>query len=130
MRYSRLAGLILLTFGTATSAVAAAPDEASSMTDETITVVALLVAKPGQEERVAKELQALLAPTRAEKGCIHYDMHRALDDPTRFLFYENWQSEADLQAHLASPHIEAWFELSKELLAQPIEITRWKKDDS
>jgi quinol monooxygenase YgiN len=77
------------------------------------------------KQRVRRELAALLEPTRAEKGCINYDMHQALTDPALFLFHENWTSAADLDAHLASPHIQRWIRLADELLAEPIEITRW-----
>ncbi len=94
-----------------------------------LTVVARIKAKPGMEEKVDEELVKLLAPTRREKGCLHYDMHRSLDDKSLFLFYESWASEEDLKKHLQSPHIRAWFQLSRELLAEPIEITRWKKAD-
>lgn len=92
-----------------------------------VTVVALLVAKAGEERRVLQELENLLADTRAEKGCINYDLHRDPDDARKFLFYENWESEDDLEAHLGSAHIAAWFELSKEVLSEPIQITRWVK---
>ena len=95
----------------------------------TLTVIAKLKAKPGMEARVKAELTKLLAPTRKEKGCLNYDMHQSLSDKALFLFHENWESEEHLKAHLDSPHIRAWFNLSKELLAEPIEITRWRKAD-
>ncbi|MBI3466660.1 MAG: extracellular solute-binding protein [Planctomycetes bacterium] len=94
-----------------------------------LTVVARIKAKPGMEAKVKQELVKLLAPTRREKGCINYDMHQSVNDKSLFLFYENWESEEDLKKHLESPHIQAWFKLSGELLAEPIEITRWKKAD-
>lgn len=90
-----------------------------------VTVVALIRAKPGAEQRVEQELRALLEPTRAEKGCINYDMHRSTTDPARFMFHENWDSEDDLNVHLQSAHIQRWIGLADELLAEPIEISRW-----
>ena len=41
----------------------------------TLTIVAKLTAVAGQEEFLAKQLSTLVAPTRAEKGCIQYDLH-------------------------------------------------------
>lgn len=93
----------------------------------TLTVIARLKAKAGMEDRVAQELQKLLALTRVERGCINYDMHRSRTDPTLFLFHENWTSEADLDTHLQSPHIQNWIRLADTLLAEPIEITRWTR---
>src|SRR5262245_10473612 len=97
------------------------------MAESQVTVIACIKARPGQEDRVRQELLALLAPTRVEKGCVNFDMHQALNDPGLFLFHENWTSERDLDAHLQSPHIQRWITVSRDLLAEPIEITRLKR---
>ena len=92
---------------------------------ESLIVIAHIRAKPGQESRVRKILQGLLAPTRAEAGCINYDLHQSHPDPALFVFYENWASEAQLDAHSKSPHIQSLREVAGEFLAAPIEITKW-----
>lgn len=96
------------------------------MSDQ-LTVVAQMRAKPGRELRLREELERLLAPTRAEKGCINYDLHRSLEAPTLFMFHENWASEVDLDAHLRSPHLQALLRLMPELIDGQIEITKWEK---
>ncbi len=95
------------------------------MTNSYVTVIARIKAKPGMEGRVRQELLKLLAPTRSEPGCINYDMHQAVDDPSTFLFHENWATEDDLQKHLQTPHLRSWFAQSTTLLAEPVEISRW-----
>ena len=92
-----------------------------------VTVVVHLKAKPGQEERVKQELVKLLEPTRIEKGCINYDMHQGLNDPSLFLFHENWTSEEDLKTHFESPHIKHWLAVADELLAEPLDLKLWKR---
>jgi quinol monooxygenase YgiN len=72
-----------------------------------LTIVATIRARPGHEEAVLEGLRGLVAPTRAEEGCAHYDLHRDLEDPRRFVFHETWESEAHLARHLQSPHIVA-----------------------
>ena len=67
------------------------------MSAKTVTVVATFHAKPGQEAELKKALIALVAPTRQEKGCLNYDLHVSAEDPTKFLFHENWTSKADLR---------------------------------
>ena len=94
--------------------------------NEQVTVVARIRAKPGLEGRVRGELYKLLAPTRAEAGCINYDMHESPVDPRDFLFYENWTSAEHLDAHLKSPHIKAWFDLAAQLLEANVDIARWR----
>ena len=60
------------------------------MSSGKLTVVARFKAKPGKEEQVKRELLKLLAPTRAETGCLNYDLHESLGNPAEFLFHENW----------------------------------------
>ena len=94
-----------------------------------VTVVAQIRAKPGREPEVKQALLALCGPTRAEKGCINYDLHQALEDPGFFLFLENWASKADLDAHSQSAHLQAWRKLAAELLVEPPKVTRWSEID-
>ncbi|MSP41150.1 MAG: antibiotic biosynthesis monooxygenase [Deltaproteobacteria bacterium] len=94
-----------------------------------VTVVVCVKAKPETKTQAYEALQKLLAPTRLEKGCINYDMHVAKDDDSVFLFHENWISESDMNNHLAAPHIQRIFELAPALLAEPIELTLWRKVD-
>ena len=94
--------------------------------DGTLTVIAHVSAKPGQESRVQQVLEGLLAPTRAEAGCINYDLRQSQTNPALFVFYENWKSEAHLEAHARSAHIQAFRKLAEEILAEPVEITKWK----
>lgn len=93
----------------------------------TLTVVAVLKAKPGQETALRQELLALIPTTRQEPGCINYDLHQAVDQPGHFLFHENWTSKKDLDDHLARPHLTAFLAKANELLAEPPQITLWEK---
>jgi quinol monooxygenase YgiN len=67
-------------------------------------------------------LAAQIAPTRAEPGCTNYDFHVDAEDPNAFMFYENWRSRADLEAHLKMPHLAPLRSRVDELLASPVEI--------
>lgn len=80
-----------------------------------LTVVAEILAKPGCEQRLREELLRLIEPTRAEEGCLQYDLHESTEQPGRFLFYENWTSRAALDRHLATPHLERLSALLAEL---------------
>jgi quinol monooxygenase YgiN len=83
-----------------------------------VQVLAVLIAKPGQENALATLLQGLVAPTRAEQGVLFYDLHQDREDPARFVFFEGWASQAALDAHNASPHLLALQEQLPALLAQ------------
>ena len=97
------------------------------MASQTVTVVVRLNAKPGKNAQARQELFSLLAPTRAEQGCINFDMHEAPNDPSMFLFHENWTSENDLKRHFKTLHLKRWIKLAETLLAEPLERTRWRK---
>ncbi|ARC56192.1 Putative monooxygenase [Frondihabitans sp. 762G35] len=80
-------------------------------------VVAVITAKPGQEETVRAALEALVAPTRAEEGCLAYSLSVSQADPTVFVTVERWRSQADLDAHVDSPHLKAALVAAGEALA-------------
>jgi quinol monooxygenase YgiN len=92
-----------------------------------VTVIAFHRAKPGKEQALRDALLAVCGPTRAEKGCLNYDLHVSPDDQGLLVFHENWASKADLDAHLASPHIDAFRAIAGDLLAEPPNITLWSE---
>ena len=97
------------------------------MNAKPLTVVAHLRARLGQENAVRQELLSLVAPSRRDVGCISYDLHQALDNPTLFLFHENWVSKADLDAHLQKPDLQAVLGRVGQMLAEPPNITLWEQ---
>lgn len=72
-----------------------------------LALIAKIDALPGHEDVVEAALLALVNPTLAENGCIQYDLHRDLEVPGRFMFYEIWATRGDWEAHNASPHVAA-----------------------
>lgn len=80
-------------------------------------VIAVIEAKPGSESEVKAALQDLVTATRAEEGCISYDLKVAADKPTTFVTVEKWRSQADLDAHMQSAHIAKAFEVAGEHMA-------------
>jgi len=58
-------------------------------------------------ESVQAILIALVEPTRRESGCIQYELLQNQEDLTNFVFVEEWENEALLNAHLDSPHINS-----------------------
>ena len=84
-----------------------------------IKVVAHVTALQGHQEHVKGVLLGLLGPTRAEPGCRFYDLHVGAD-PQVFTFIEAWDSDDDLDLHLASDHIqEALVALRPHLAGSP-----------
>ena len=95
------------------------------MSKEQVTVVAEFWAKDGCAGALRDELVAMLKPTRAEEGCINYDLHEIADEDGRFLFYENWTSEELLRKHLGSAHICKYRENTADLIAEK-RVQAWR----
>ncbi|MBQ4889052.1 antibiotic biosynthesis monooxygenase [Shewanella sp. MMG014] len=70
-----------------------------------LTIVANIIAKADKVELVKAELVKLIDVTRAEEGCINYDLHQDNENPAHFLFYENWQSRELWQTHMNNTHL-------------------------
>ncbi len=82
----------------------------------TLPVVAIFVAKPGLEEKLETLLRSVVEPTLLEEGCISYQVNRDIANPRRFVFTEEWQSKADLDRHLAAPHLRMLSQQVPELI--------------
>lgn len=94
---------------------------------EILTIVAHIKAEPGLEERMQQDLLSLLAPTRAESGCITFDLLVDTTDPTVFVLYENWKDQAALDAHFQQPYVKQVLKAYEETLAEPIEVLSLRK---
>lgn len=72
-------------------------------------------------------LEALIAPTAKEAGCINYDLHQGVEDPAFFALYENWESGEALDAHLAAPHLQEFVGRMDDLLDGGLQISRLRR---
>ena len=96
-----------------------------------IYVVATLTIKPGTLEALRTPAAACVAATRAEDGCVSYELFESLDDPQRLVFVERWASPEALSAHARTPHVLAWREASApHLLSRKIEVIHPEKVES
>ncbi|MEP4036072.1 putative quinol monooxygenase [Pseudophaeobacter sp.] len=73
-----------------------------------LTIVANIHADADKIDLVKSELLKLIPITRAEKGCINYDLHQDNENPAHFTFYENWESRELWQEHMGAPHLAAY----------------------
>ncbi len=91
-----------------------------------IHVVAVLIAQPGQRAELLKAFQANVPAVHAEAGCIEYvatidaagvPSSKGSFGADTFVVIEKWESLAALQAHGASPHMQAYAAATKPLVA-------------
>jgi len=70
-----------------------------------LTIVASIKANADKIELVKAELLKLIEITRAEEGCINYDLHQDNENPAHFMFYENWQTRELWKTHMNNQHL-------------------------
>ena len=83
-----------------------------------LTIVADIKAKSDQIDLVKAELLKLIATTRAEEGCINYDLHQDNENPAHFLFFENWESRELWQAHMGNQHLKDYMAATDGAVAE------------
>ena len=67
-----------------------------------LTLIAIIRAKPGRADSLQQHLHGMLAPSRAEAGCLQYDLHRDIKDADLIYMIEQWRDEEALAEHEAS----------------------------
>ena len=73
-----------------------------------ITKRVTFIAKDGCEERMKELLSAMVQPSKAEEGCVFYEIFQYENNPKKFMAVETWESEAALDGHKTSPHYKVY----------------------
>jgi quinol monooxygenase YgiN len=85
-----------------------------------LNVVAIIQAKPDTIEEVRRALTDLVRLSRAEPGCVSYELNESVTAPGTFVAIESWRSQADLAEHAKSQHMRAALaEVGDQLAAAP-----------
>jgi quinol monooxygenase YgiN len=84
-------------------------------------------ARQGNEEKVAKTLLDVVAPTRAEPGCISINAFRSTADPQLFFIHTHWKDTKAFEAHITLPHTVHFIEHMTPLIDNPLELSRTEK---
>lgn len=85
-------------------------------------VVATIPTDPDQAADTGAALAALAAASLAEEGCLSYEVFESAAAPGTFVVVEAYGSQADLDAHMTSPHIAEAFTVLGARLAGDIAI--------
>lgn len=70
-------------------------------------IVATIDAHAGHEALVRAELEKMIAPSRAEAGCVRYELHADHAAAHRLVMLEEWCDEDAFRLHEATPHFQA-----------------------
>jgi quinol monooxygenase YgiN len=69
-----------------------------------VTLVPFFTSRPGAVDAVRQAHLTMVQPTRAEPGCLDYDLYQSREDPSVMFFYENWTDQDALAKHMNTPN--------------------------
>jgi quinol monooxygenase YgiN len=95
--------------------------------DAEVGLTAEVTAKPEHVDDLRAALKMLIAPSRAEDGCLQYDLYEDREKPGHFIFFERWRDAAALAAHAKAPHSVAHGPKVKNWVVAPAVLTRLKQ---
>ncbi len=81
-----------------------------------ITLAGFLICRSLEEaDRTALLLPEHLRLTRAEPGCLGFDVFRSMADPVRFAVYETFRDRAAFEAHQARTRASPWWAATQHI---------------
>ena len=92
-----------------------------------VRIVAEFEAKPGCQRELGATLLAMVEPTRAEPGCVQYDLHVDKERDGHFLFFERFASADAVAFHNRTPHFLRLGDAVKGLIVGPPAVTRMRQ---
>ena len=74
-------------------------------------------------------MRTVIAETRREAGCVVYSYAEDVAEPGLVRVFEQWTGRAELDAHLASPHMARWVAERAQLGLHDRTIRSWTVDE-
>lgn len=96
------------------------------MSEMPIILSVTVEAVQGREDELAALLKTLVEPTRAEPGCLGYELNESQETPGIFLFYEKFAGQTALDEHVNSKHFQSF--LADRSKSDPVlkqAVMRW-----
>jgi quinol monooxygenase YgiN len=75
-----------------------------------VIIVGSLTFSPDDRHDVIASLHDVTECSRRDEGCVEYTWSEDLAEPNTFWFFECWETQEALDAHLAAPHETAFGE--------------------
>jgi quinol monooxygenase YgiN len=91
-----------------------------------VKVVPRITARPDRIDELTRILLRIVEETRKEKDCLSYQLYQNLDEPNDFTVVEGWASNAAIDSHMVTEHVQDAFATAGPLLAAAPEIKRYR----
>ena len=93
---------------------------------EDLYLTAKLKVNSDKVDELKQAALTIVADSRAEAGCVSYNVHQSIEDETVFIWHECWKSKADLDEHFEKDYVKNFFNVVSEVAVEPPQITLTK----
>ncbi len=90
---------------------------------ENLYLTARLKVKAERIDELKQAALAIVASSRAEDGCISYNVHQSIEDQTVFIWRECWTCKAALDEHFATDYVKSFFAVVDVVADESPQIT-------
>jgi quinol monooxygenase YgiN len=87
-----------------------------------IVITAYVDIKPDKTAKFLDAVNVVVAKSKAEEGNLSYNLFADLKDKNKFVFVEEWKSQAAVDTHFATEHFKGFGTLLEEVAASPANI--------
>lgn len=87
-----------------------------------LVTIATVRVEPAAVDRARETLGALAEASREDDGCRAYSFNQDVEEPTTFRSVEVWDGQAQVDAHMGTPHVASAIETLTPHLTAEIDI--------
>ena len=93
----------------------------------TVVIAAVIRVNEGKADEFEKGFRQLQPKVLKDPGAIAYTLHRCVDDPCKFFFYEKYEDDAAVKFHTSTEHFKSFFQKMGPIMKGKPEITYYKE---
>lgn len=91
------------------------------MNEKRVEVISEFNVEPIFIEHVKEAICRIIAPSRSEPGCWHYDFFENSEQNNQFILIELWANQSSWNQHLQQDYIKKCYTIIQAYLIKPIE---------
>jgi quinol monooxygenase YgiN len=86
--------------------------------------IARFHARPGRASELEAAIREVAVPTRAEAGCLGYQVFRGTRDDALFFIQSRWRDEEAFELHASLPHTVRFLATVEPLIDHALDVAR------
>lgn len=79
-----------------------------------LNIIATIKVKPEFHAAFQPIFKKLVDGSRAESGCVRYELNQSVDNPNVYIVIETWASQQAIDIHNATPHFTEFASFAKD----------------